>query len=108
VTQPSYWRSIISGPTEYDVMLRTAPPRDQLSRAQEQVLDEVFDEFGHWYRWDLVKFVHTLPEWHDAHGSSIPISVRDLLSGGGLDGEQVDDIEASLLGEDAMASLLDD
>lgn len=106
---PSYWRSVISGPTNYELSLRvTDPPHDQLSPAQERVLDDVFHEFGAMSRWELVALVHTLPEWRDPHGSSIPISVRDLLSAGGLDDDVVDEIETSLMGEEAMAALLDD
>jgi uncharacterized phage-associated protein len=105
---PSYWRELISEPIKYEVSLRVAqPPHDQLSPAQESVLDDVFDEFGAMSRWELVSLVHTLPEWQDPQGSSVPISLRDLLAGAGVDDADVDEIEAALLGEEAMAALLD-
>ncbi len=105
---PSYWRRLISEPVNYEVSLRVAlPPHDQLSRVQEDILDAVFSEFGALSRWELVTVVHTLPEWKDPHGSSIPISLRDLLASGGLDDGEVDEIESALLGEEALATLLD-
>ena len=104
---PSYWRSIISEPENYEVTLRVAtPPRDQLSRAQESILEDVYREYGALSRWQLVDLVHTLPEWRDPHGSSIPLTLRDLLGAGGMDEDQVEEIEESLLGEEAMTSLL--
>lgn len=105
--QPSYWRSVISGPSDYEVSLRVSvPPNDQLSPAEEGVLDDVFEEFGGLSRWKLVDFVHTLPEWKDPRGSCIPISLRDVLAGGGVDEGDVDAIESELLAREAMSDVL--
>lgn len=104
----SYWRQHISEPDGYEVTLRVAePPNGELSRAQTVILDEVFAEFGNMSRWELVHFVHTLPEWEDPHGSSIPISLRNVLHAGGMEEEDIEAIEAELLAEQALASLLD-
>lgn len=106
---PSYWRQHISEPDNYEVSLRVhVPPHDKLSPAQEHILDDVFAEFGALGRWELVDLVHTLPEWKDPHGSSIPISLRDVLAGGGLDEAEMDAIESALLGEEAITALLDE
>lgn len=103
-----YWRQWISEPLRYEVtLLRSDPPVDELSPAQLAILDDVFAQFGALGRWELVRFVHTLPEWEDPHGSSIPIALRDVLRGGGLDDEDAEQIEDGLLAEDALASLLD-
>lgn len=102
----SYWRAHISGPADYTVRLLGEPPRDALSAAQEQVLDAVFDEFGAMDRWKLVEFTHTLPEWTDPHGSSLPLPLRDVLRAGGMDDEQAEAVENDLLGEDGLARLL--
>jgi uncharacterized phage-associated protein len=100
---PSYWRTVISGPLNHEVSLRIpVPPHDQLSPAEERVLDDVFEEFGHLGRWKLVDFVHTLPEWRHSRGSSIPISVRDLPAGGGVDDGDADAIESELGGVEAL------
>jgi uncharacterized phage-associated protein len=105
---PSYWRSLISEPADYRVrLLHADPPVDALSPAQLALLDNIFDEFGAMYRWNLVRYVHTLPEWTDPHGSSVPISLRDVLRGADVDDDDAEAIESALRGESAMIALLD-
>lgn len=103
----SYWREFISEPEHYEVRLRKDAPNGELSAAQERVLDEVFEEFGAMGRWDLVKFTHTLPEWENPHGSSIPIALRDVLRGAGVDDEEAEAVEEELAGETALERLLE-
>lgn len=102
----SYWREHIAGPRDYTVRLNGEAPRGALSRAQEQVLDDVFAEFGAMDRWELVDFTHGLPEWQDPHGSSIPLPLRDVLRAGGVDEEQAEAIERDLQAEDSLSRLL--
>jgi uncharacterized phage-associated protein len=102
----SYWRRYISEPRNYEVTLLEETPNGELSSAQERILDDVFAEFGTMDRWQIVAYLHTLPEWEDPHGSSIPIALRDVLRGGGLDDETADAVEEDLAGEDALARLL--
>jgi uncharacterized phage-associated protein len=102
----TFWRRHVSEPREYAVRLLGEPPRGALSAAQEQVLDDVFAEFGAMDRWELVEFTHTLPEWQDPHGSSVPIPLRDVLRGGGMDDEEADALERDLLGEEGLSRLL--
>ncbi|MDR0788217.1 MAG: SocA family protein [Gemmatimonadota bacterium] len=104
--QRSYWREHITEPEHHEVRLLKKPTENELSAAQERILDEVFDEFGRMGRWQLVDYVHTLAEWQDPHGSSIPISIRDVLRAGGLDDEVAEAVENDLAGEDALSRLL--
>jgi uncharacterized phage-associated protein len=84
------WSLYISAPLgEYEVELRQAAPTDRLSRAEEKLLTEIYEAYGHWNRWKIVDFVHTLPEWQDPHGSSTPIHVRDILKAGGEDENEI-------------------
>jgi uncharacterized phage-associated protein len=102
----SYWRDFISEPDRYDVHLVKDAPNGALSAAQERVLDELFAEFGRMSRWDLVHFTHTLPEWVDPHGSSVPIALRDVLRGAGVEDDEADAMAIDLAGEDALERLL--
>jgi uncharacterized phage-associated protein len=102
----SYWRQFISGPDHYEVSLLSDAPRGELSRAQEDVLDATFAEFGKMGRWELVDFCHTLPEWSDPKGSSVPISVREVLRAGGVDAEAVEAVEEAMAADDALAQLI--
>lgn len=84
------WSQYISAPLgEYEVALIKAAPTDRLSRAEEKLLSEIHDQYGHWNRWKIVDFVHTLPEWQDPHGSAFPIHVRDILKAGGEDETEI-------------------
>lgn len=104
--RPSYWGQHISPPYNYEVKLVAGDvPNDQLSPAEEAVLDSVFKKFGWMNRFQLRDFTHTLPEWQDPYGSSIPIDVRDVLLAQGVDEEDAKAIEDSLAAESMMEQL---
>ncbi|MHB1265166.1 MAG: Panacea domain-containing protein [Gemmatimonadaceae bacterium] len=104
-TTQSYWRRFISGPRGYEVALLQDAPNSDLSPAQEQVIDAVFEEFGRLGRWDLVHLTHQLPEWVDPQGSSVPILISDVLRGAGLEAEEIEAVEDDLAGDDLLAQL---
>jgi uncharacterized phage-associated protein len=84
------WAQFVSAPLgEYEVELLKEAPTDRLSRAEERLIREVFDQWGHANRWDLVGYVHTLPEWKDPKGSTLPIHIRDILKAGGEDEAEI-------------------
>ena len=90
------WAKTIST-SNYDVVLNDAVGSlsiDNLSRAEIAILDGVYDEYGHWYRWTLIdEVMHKLPEWHHPAGSIIPIDYKDILRAGGLSESQQSLIE---------------
>ena len=76
----SYWHQFIEPALDYSVTLLTnESPTSELSDATADLINAVFEEHGHLGRWELVKFTHTLPEWHDPEGSAIPIEYREIL-----------------------------
>lgn len=85
------WARYISAPLgDYEVKLLADAPTDRLSRAEEKLMQEIFDQYGHRNRWDLIENVmHRLPEWRDPQGSSIPIQIRDILQAAGEREEQI-------------------
>ena len=84
------WAEYISAPMgEYEVQLQRGAPTDRLSRAEERLIEEIHREYGHRSRWDLVNYLHTLPEWKSPNGSSIPIHLRDILEAGGEDETEI-------------------
>lgn len=52
----------------------------QLSDADIEVLEQVWQEHHHKSMTALLNYVHALPEWEDPHGSSIPITYARLFS----------------------------
>lgn len=84
------WAEFISPPLgEYEIELLKEAPTDRLSRAEEALIHEIFDQYGQWNRWRLVDYLHTLPEWKNPHGSSIPIKIREILEAGGEDEAEI-------------------
>jgi uncharacterized phage-associated protein len=91
-----YWDQHIAPKANNEVRLRDpdAVPNDQLSPAEEALIDEVFARYGHLGRWDLVERTHALPEWIDPQGSSIPIRTADILRNEGFSDEEIAGMEA--------------
>lgn len=82
------WESWIADRAEHEVGLRDegmieSPEKDlmRLSDSDLEVLSEIWDQFGHWDRWDLVSYTHSAacPEWEDPDGSSLPIRYETLF-----------------------------
>lgn len=56
---------------------------DELSEADIQCLDAVWEKFGHMGKWDIVDWTHrreNVPEWEDPHGSSETIPLERIMS----------------------------
>jgi len=92
----SIWRCYISAPQEWDVSLLADLNTDELSRAEEGLIDEIYASYGKMTRWDLVRISHELPEWQDPNGSAIPIQYRDILRAGHKTESEIAAVEAEL------------
>jgi len=102
----SYWHRIISERKGHEVSLLGDVPNDQLSQAEEQLLDAVFRDYGAMSQWEIRDFSHTLPEWRDPNGSSVPIEIRDILLSEGLSQADVREVLESLGAEELADRLL--
>jgi uncharacterized phage-associated protein len=91
-----YWDRHIGPKQNHQVALRGTVPNDQLSRAEEQLIDEIFEKYGAMGRWELVEFTHTLPEWDDPQGSSRPIDPASILRDAGYSDDDIREIAADL------------
>jgi uncharacterized phage-associated protein len=106
--QKSFWSRFISPPLgEWEVQLKSDDlPGNQLSRAEEKLLQEIFGTYGTWNRWKLRDFTHDLPEWQDPHGSSIPIQISDILKAQGASEEEINDVIKDLNAAESVNNLL--
>ena len=86
------WNQAISSPSNYEVTLIKDPGTDKLSDAEVSIIEETFGRFGTMSRWALCDYTHTLPEWQDPNGSSIPIDYKDVLRGDGKTEIQIQSI----------------
>jgi hypothetical protein len=79
-TGTSYWAAHISEPSYYIVELKEDPGDDQLSEAEEKVIEAVFEKFKSFNQFELADYLHRiLPEWQPVENGRIPISYADIL-----------------------------
>lgn len=103
--EPAFWARHIVPASDHDVRLDADPGDQELSRAEDELIREVFARHGHKNRWQIVDELHRLPEWQDPHGSMIPITIRDILSALGKSRADIAAIEEALEA-DAFAEVL--
>lgn len=101
----TYWRRHISSPCDYRISLMKDPGDDQLSPAEESLVDEMFTQYGNRSQWQLSDLTHDFEEWKDPDGSSIPIDVSEILTAVGVDDRAADVIARELQGFAKMRAL---
>ena len=77
----------------YDIAIRDISVNEkilELSRAEENTIDEIVDKYGKMDKWDP----HKLPEWEDPQGSSIPLPLRKIMEALGKDKKEIDAVLA--------------
>ena len=77
--QHDYWKSCIEK-SHNSVSLKTNLELGDLSDVEIRVLSSVFEEHKNKSSQQLIDFTHSLPEWHDPHGSSCSIPVEHILA----------------------------
>lgn len=92
----SYWKRFISPPKNWQVQLIAEPEVDAMSEAEIELIEEQYKKFqemfGRWGaddRWKLAEYTHSLPEWKDPKGSSLPIEYEEVLSGAQVPEDQI-------------------
>jgi len=105
-SEGAYWHTLIGPKQDNEVRLVTEDvPGDQLSPAEEALIDEIFAEYGQMSRWQLRDVTHRLPEWQDPRGSSVRIDPADILRYEGYQEEDINEI-AQELEESAIADAI--
>ena len=56
---------------------------DELSRSDREILEDVWQKFGHKDKWDVKDYTHNLPEWKDSGNSRQPIEYEDIFKAAG-------------------------
>jgi uncharacterized phage-associated protein len=77
----SPWHQQIERATDpYSVRLKARTCTDKLSDAEQELIEQVFEQYGHMNRYKLRDLLHeVLPEWQDPKGSALPITHEDIL-----------------------------
>ena len=101
------WQGTFEQWGDYEVRLvKSEITTDKLSKAELKLLDEIFEKFGKKNRWELREYTHTLPEWVDPEGSSLPVEIEDILRHAGKTQAQIEDIIQDLQSDSRASSLL--
>ena len=85
------WDSWIPPRQRYDVVLEKKvfdDDFDELSKADINILEHIWAEFGDFDKWKIRDYTHTLPEWKDPQGTSLPIAYKDVFLALGYEEEQ--------------------
>ena len=89
----------------HEVKLKHQPSTVKLSKAELKILDSVFERFGRKTRWEIRDFTHTLPEWSNPKGSSMPVEFSDVLKHSERTPAEIESIKDELVYLDALASI---
>jgi len=101
----AYWNDVFEPFGDREIRLKKTSETGKLSKAELAVLDAIFETFGSKSRWELVDYVHTLPEWIDPNGSSIPVEVSDVLKFGSRTPAEIESIKSELESLTTLSSL---
>jgi uncharacterized phage-associated protein len=100
------WSKFISPRNENHVALLNDPGNADLCEAEEEIIQQVYQEFGHLDPFQVAEWTHDLPEWQDPHGSAIPIAVEDILKNLGKSAEAIGEIEQEVVREAYLDEVL--
>ena len=105
----STWPQLIADKRNYEVAI--AQPNqdysfDELSPADTELLDFIWDKFGAMDQWEITDYTHEhCHEWTDPDGSHIPISIREIASALGKTKSDIKVLDENLAIEQNLARL---
>lgn len=102
VRDPDYLKS-----KNYRVRLLKDPGNSELCEEEEDIVCEVYNDYGHLDRFFLADLTHQFfPEWEYPNGSAIPIAVEDILKNVGKNPEEIEEICEEVERENYLDKLL--
>lgn len=104
--QNQFWRDYLSEREDNLVSLRRGDaPTDELSEYERKTIEGVYREYSQLHFGDLKKLTHSLPEYTDPNGSSLPIDPALILKEAGWSDEDIQDALVSANEEHFIHSL---
>lgn len=100
------WSKFIAPASANRVALLDDPGIEDLCEEEEEILKQVYQDFGQLDPFHIVEWTHTLPEWRDPHGSCIPITVEDILKNLGKSDEEIAEIQQETIREAYLDGVL--
>ncbi len=82
-SEPNGWEDLITAKENHELSLKTElqlDALDELSKADTDVLESIWNQFGSMSRWEIRDYTHQhCKEWEDPHGSLRSISFEKLF-----------------------------
>lgn len=91
------------------VTLAADPGEDRLSEAAIDILQKVYQTFGHLDPFDIAAWTHDLPEWQDpadTHSAAMPIKVETILRNLGKSEKEITAIQEEIQREQYLDTTL--
>ena len=104
-----FWHTYIATLDKQTIELKGEPPKiKKLSRAEIDVLDDIYKRFGQRSSIALSYICHELQEYKNPHGSSIPISIPEILAAVGYSQPDIERIDYELREEASIQTVFGD
>jgi uncharacterized phage-associated protein len=102
------WSEFIYSPQDYGIELLKDPGNGELCAEEEDILQEVYKQFGELEPFRVAEWTDDLPEWQNPHGSAIPIPVEEILKNLGKSHEEITEIQQVAIREAYLDKILND
>ncbi|MBT9317879.1 Panacea domain-containing protein [Leptothoe spongobia] len=100
------WSKFIAPYADNCVSLLDDPGDGELCEEEEEILQQVYDTFGHLDPYEVAEWTHDLPEWRDPKGSVEPIVVEEILKNLGKSDAEIVRIQTDVMRETYLDEIL--
>ena len=100
------WSKFISPRSEHQVGLLSDPGNAELCEEEEEIIQQVYEEFGQLDPFLVAEWTHSLPEWQYPSGSATPILVENILKSMGKSDEEIGEIQQEAIRESYLDEVL--
>jgi uncharacterized phage-associated protein len=100
------WSKFISSHHVHYVTLLSDPGNNDLCEEEEEIIQQVYQAFGHLDPDHVAEWTHDFPEWQDPHGLTIPITVEAILRNVGKSDEEIGEIQQEAIREAYLDEVL--
>jgi uncharacterized phage-associated protein len=102
----TFWSTHIQRDGAHSVRILCDPGSSELSRAEEDLMQEIFAEHGHKDGFKLAAETHRdFPEWKDPGNGSSPIALADIFDATGMTEEEVEHANSQIQVQRALLEL---
>jgi uncharacterized phage-associated protein len=87
------WSKFIASSSKNRVCLLSDPGTEERCQEEEEIIQQVYQTFGHLDPLHVNEWTHDLPEWQHPQGLVIPVRVEDILQKLGKSDEEIGEIQ---------------